>query len=80
MHERSLLMHSRSLNLVLVLKIDWNLVLRGSRERLTPVLMTALSAGLALMPLLIGADEPGRNVEVGLNVRVAHRCLLGGQV
>jgi HME family heavy-metal exporter len=38
------------------------LVLRGSRERLTPVLMTALSAGLALTPLLIGADEPGREI------------------
>ncbi len=39
-----------------------NLILRGSRERLTPVLMTALSAGLALVPLLIGADEPGREI------------------
>jgi heavy-metal exporter, HME family len=38
------------------------LILRGSRERLTPVLMTALSAGLALVPLLIGAGEPGREI------------------
>ena len=39
-----------------------DLVIRGSLERLTPVLMTALAAGLALIPLLIGADQPGREI------------------
>jgi HME family heavy-metal exporter len=38
------------------------LVLRGSLERLTPVLMTALSAGVALVPLMIGADAPGKEI------------------
>jgi len=39
-----------------------DLVVRGSLERLTPVLMTAFSAGFALLPLMIGADAPGKEI------------------
>lgn len=39
-----------------------SLVTRGSLERMTPVLLTAVSAGLALTPLIIAADEPGREI------------------
>ncbi|MFH1342909.1 MAG: efflux RND transporter permease subunit, partial [Pseudomonadota bacterium] len=38
------------------------LVVRGSLERLTPVLMTALAAGVALVPLLIDAATPGKEI------------------
>lgn len=38
------------------------LVIRGSLERMTPVLMTALSAGVALLPLLIDAASPGKEI------------------
>ena len=38
------------------------LVMRGSLERLTPVLMTAVSAGVALVPLMIDAQAPGKEI------------------
>jgi HME family heavy-metal exporter len=55
---------SHYLNLALHEGEKWGLalVLRGSAERLTPVLMTALAAGLALIPLTIGADAPGKEI------------------
>ena len=39
-----------------------DLVVRGSLERLTPVLMTALCAGIALVPLMIDAHAPGKEI------------------
>ena len=41
---------------------DRKMIVRGSLERLTPVLMTALVAALALAPLLFEADQPGTEI------------------
>ena len=38
------------------------LIIRGTQERLVPVLMTALAAGTALIPLLLSAHEPGKEI------------------
>ena len=38
------------------------LITRGTQERLVPVLMTALSAGIALIPLVLSPGEPGKEI------------------
>jgi HME family heavy-metal exporter len=55
---------SHYINLVLHegMAFGTDLVMRGSLERLTPVLMTALSAGVALIPLMIDAHAPGKEI------------------
>ncbi len=55
---------SHYINLVIHERIPFgrDLVVRGSLERLTPVLMTAVSAGVALVPLLIDAAMPGKEI------------------
>jgi CzcA family heavy metal efflux pump len=39
------------------------LVLRGARERLSPIMMTALATGLAVIPLVIAGNLPGHEIE-----------------
>ena len=51
------------------------LVLRGARERLSPILMTTLACGLALVPLVIAGSIPGHEIEHPMAV-----VILGGLV
>ena len=38
-------------------------VMRGATERVVPILMTALAAGLALVPIALSAGEPGSEIQ-----------------
>ncbi|OLC62075.1 MAG: acriflavin resistance protein [Candidatus Rokubacteria bacterium 13_1_20CM_4_68_9] len=51
------------------------LVVRGARERLSPILMTTLACGLAIVPLVVAGNIPGNEIEHPLAIVV-----LGGLV
>lgn len=59
-----ILMISHYLNLMAVEghKFSKEMILKGSLERLVPVLMTAISAILGLVPLLLAKGEPGKEI------------------
>jgi Cu/Ag efflux pump CusA len=52
-----------------------DLVTRGSRERLAPILMTALTTGLALVPLVLSGNLPGQEIEYPMSI-----VILGGLI
>jgi CzcA family heavy metal efflux pump len=51
------------------------LVLRGAKERLAPILMTAMATGLAIVPLVLAGTKPGHEIEHPMAV-----VILGGLV
>jgi CzcA family heavy metal efflux pump len=50
-----------------------NLIMHGSLDRLNPILMTALTTALALIPLVLQGDKPGNEIQTPMGV-----VILGG--
>ncbi|MBN2350800.1 MAG: efflux RND transporter permease subunit [Bacteroidales bacterium] len=51
----------------------YDTILAGSKDRLTPILMTALTAALALIPLALSGDKPGNEIQSPMAI-----VILGG--
>jgi CzcA family heavy metal efflux pump len=58
-----LLSHYEHLHKSEGIEFDFGALLRGSEERLVPILMTAGTAALALVPLILKGDVPGNEIE-----------------
>lgn len=54
---------------------DSDLIRRGAEERLVPILMTATATALALLPIVIGGNKPGHEIEHPMAV-----VILGGLI
>jgi multidrug efflux pump subunit AcrB len=70
-----LVSHYRHLETVEGVPFGRELVMRGSEERLAPILMTALATGLALVPIVLAGSRAGYEIEHPLAV-----VILGGLV
>lgn len=73
----SIMMISHYEHLVAAEGMEWGqeAAMRGASERLAPILMTALVTGLGLLPLALGASDPGREIEGPMAI-----VILGGLV
>ncbi len=70
-----LIQHYRHLQEVEGERFGIDLILRGASERLSPILMTTLCTGLALLPLIVAGSIPGHEIEHPMAV-----VILGGLV
>lgn len=52
-----------------------HMIIRGALERMTPILMTALAASLALLPIIVSGNKPGQEIEYPMAI-----VILGGLV
>jgi Cu/Ag efflux pump CusA len=50
-------------------------VIQGAKERLAPIMMTALATGLALVPLVVAGSIPGHEIEHPMAI-----VILGGLI
>jgi Cu/Ag efflux pump CusA len=67
--------HFQHLERVEGVKFGAGLVIQGARERLAPIMMTALATGLALVPLVVAGSIPGHEIEHPMAI-----VILGGLV
>jgi CzcA family heavy metal efflux pump len=58
-----LVSHWRHLEGVEGLSFSREMVVRGAEERLAPILMTGLCTALALLPIIVGGNRPGHEIE-----------------
>jgi Cu/Ag efflux pump CusA len=70
-----LISHYQHLETMQGIPFGRSLIVRGSCERLVPVLMTAASTGLALLPLILFGNLPGQEIEHPMAI-----VILGGLV
>lgn len=68
-----LISHYRHLEMEENMSFGKELILRGALERLAPILMTALTTALALIPIVLGGNRPGYEIEHPMAV-----VILGG--
>ncbi len=70
-----LVSHYKHLETVEGMPFGPELILRGAEERLAPIMMTALATALALLPIAIGGNKPGQEIEHPMAV-----VILGGLI
>jgi len=70
-----LISHYKHLELEENIPFGLELIKRGAEERLAPILMTSLTTGLALLPLIVGGIRPGQEIEHPMAI-----VILGGLV
>ncbi len=68
-----LISHYRHLELEEGETFGVHMIIRGALERMTPILMTALAAALALLPIVVTGNQPGQEIEFPMAI-----VILGG--